>query len=473
MDNTSLNKKVWNLATVLSAQGIGANDYLLQLTYLLFLKMDYEKMEFLGDESAIPADCSWKTIKDLDGEDLLKKYNKILDVLKTQKGLIGTIFTDAQNKISKPVYLKKVISLIDKETWLEIDTDIKGSIYESMLEKNGQDKKSGAGQYFTPRALIKAMVDVTRPKITETVYDPACGTGGFLLAAFDYMKIQSNDKAKQKTLKTKAIHGADNTPLLVTMASMNMYLHGVGSSVSPIKYQDSLENPPETLYDVILANPPFGDRPSGSVALNRPDFYAECNDNEMNFLQHMMLSLKDGGRAAIVLPDGVLTDGTNAGKTIRRKLLDDFNLHTLLRLPRGLFYAGVQPNVLFFTRGTRTEKLWVYDYRTDIKHTLVQNPLKREDLDDFVACYNADNIAKRVATYSSENPDGRWRCFEREELLKRNNYDLDLKWIKPASKFDESLSMDDVLQNIDTLKNTLVASVDNLKKVLGEISKNE
>jgi len=473
MDNTSLNKKVWNLATVLSAASIGANDYLLQLTYLLFLKMDYEKVQLLGDKSAIPADCTWDKIKDLDGEDLLTKYNKILDVLKGQKGLIGTIFTDAQNKINKPVYLKKVVSLIDKETWLSVDTDVKGAIYESMLEKNGQDKKSGAGQYFTPRALIKAMVDVTRPKITETVCDPACGTGGFLLAAFDYMKVQSNDKEKQKNLKTKGIHGADNYALLVTMASMNMYLHGIGSSVSPIKYQDSLENPPETLYDVILANPPFGDRPSGSVALNRPDFYAECNDNEMNFLQHMMLSLKDGGRAAVVLPDGVLTDGTNAGKIIRRKLLDDFNLHTLLRLPRGLFYAGIQPNVLFFTRGTRTENVWVYDYRTDIKHTLVQNPLKREHLDDFVKCYNADNITKRVATYSDENPDGRWRCYSRAEILKRDDLSLDLKWIKPASKFDESLTMDEVLQNIDNLKNTLVTSVENLKKVLGEISKNE
>ena len=231
-----------------------------------------------------------------------------------------------------------------------MDGDVKGAINESILEKNGQDKKSGAGQYFTPRSLIQAMVDVTRPQIGETVCDPACGTGGFLLAAYDYMKNQSQDKAKRDFLRDKALHGYDNTALVVTLASMNLYLHGIGTDRSPILCQDSLEKQPQTLVDVILANPPFGTRPAGSVDIDRPDFYVETKNNQLNFLQHMMVMLKNGGRAAVVLPDNVLFEG-GAGETIRRELLKNFNLHTILRLPTGIFYAqGVKANVLFLLK---------------------------------------------------------------------------------------------------------------------------
>jgi len=366
-----LTKKVWTLATTLAGQGIGFTDYITQLTYLLFLKMDDENVKLLDEESAIPEGYRWENLIELDGLDLIGQYENTLRIL------IGTIYTKAQNKIDKPVYLKKVITMINEEQWLIMDGDVKGAIYESILEKNGQDKKSGAGQYFTPRSLISAMVDVTRPQIGETVCDPACGTGGFLLAAYDYMKKQSQDKGKRDFLRNKALHGSDNTPLVVTLASMNLYLHGVGTDRSPIICQDSLEKEPDILVNVILANPPFGTRPSGSVDINRSDFYVETKNNQLNFLQHIMLSLKTGGRAAVVLPDNVLFEG-GAGEVIRKKLLSEFNLHTILRLPTGIFYAqGVKANVLFFTKGSRTKDIWFYDYRTDVKHTLATNPMQR------------------------------------------------------------------------------------------------
>lgn len=300
---------MWNLATTLSGQGIGFTDYITQLTYLLFLKMDAENVEMFGEESAIPEGYQWNDLIELDGYELVCQYEQTLKILSEQENLIGTIYTKAQNKIDKPVYLKKVITMINEEQWLIMDGDVKGAIYESILEKNGQDKKSGAGQYFTPRPLISAMVDCIKPQIGETVCDPACGTGGFLLAAYDYMKGQSPDLSKQEFLNNKALHGVDNTPLVVTLASMNLYLHGIGTDRSPITCEDSLEKEPSSLFDVILANPPFGTRPSGSVEINRPDFYVETKNNQLNFLQHIMLALKTGGRAAVVLPDNVLLRG--------------------------------------------------------------------------------------------------------------------------------------------------------------------
>ena len=407
-----LTKKVWTLATTLAGQGIGFTDYITQLTYLLFLKMDDENVKLLDEESAIPEGYRWENLIELDGLDLIGQYENTLKILSEQDNLIGTIYTKAQNKIDKPVYLKKVITMINEEQWLIMDGDVKGAIYESILEKNGQDKKSGAGQYFTPRSLISAMVDVTRPQIGETVCDPACGTGGFLLAAYDYMKKQSQDKGKRDFLRNKALHGSDNTPLVVTLASMNLYLHGVGTDRSPIICQDSLEKEPDILVNVILANPPFGTRPSGSVDINRSDFYVETKNNQLNFLQHIMLSLKTGGRAAVVLPDNVLFEG-GAGEVIRKKLLSEFNLHTILRLPTGIFYAqGVKANVLFFTKGGSTKDIWFYDYRTDVKHTLATNPMQRYHLDEFVLCYHAEDINARVDTYHAEtSPNGRWRKY--------------------------------------------------------------
>ena len=446
----SLVQKVWQLADVLAAAGVAFTDYIVQLTYILFLKMDAEA-EALGIESKIPKDCRWANLVDKDGFDLLERYEKSLKKLSEQPGLIGTIFSKAQNKISQPAHLAKVVAMVDAQDWLSLDIDTKGAIYEGILEKNGQDKKSGAGQYFTPRALIKAMVDVTNPKITETVCDPACGTGGFLLAAFDHMKRESQDRRKQMFLKTEALTGCDITPLVVTLASMNLYLHGVGIDSSPVMCEDSLEKEPSRLYDVILANPPFGTRPAGlgEISSMRQDFFAKTSNNQLNFLQHIMLLLKVGGRAAVVLPDNVLFEG-GAGETVRKKLLADYNLHTILRLPTGIFYAqGVRANVLFFSRGGKTSETWVYDYRTGVKHTLANNKLERRHLDDFVACYTQK---KRTETE-------RWHRFAVEELVRRDKTNLDLKWLKEQSEDDADVSLKELLADMEKYRDTINKAV--------------
>lgn len=416
-----LTKKVWTLATTLAGQGIGFTDYITQLTYLLFLKMDDENVKLLDEESAIPEGYRWENLIELDGLDLIGQYENTLKILSEQDNLIGTIYTKAQNKIDKPVYLKKVITMINEEQWLIMDGDVKGAI-------------------------------------------PACGTGGFLLAAYDYMKKQSQDKGKRDFLRNKALHGSDNTPLVVTLASMNLYLHGVGTDRSPIICQDSLEKEPNILVNVILANPPFGTRPSGSVDINRSDFYVETKNNQLNFLQHIMLSLKTGGRAAVVLPDNVLFEG-GAGEVIRKKLLSEFNLHTILRLPTGIFYAqGVKANVLFFTKGSSTKDIWFYDYRTDVKHTLATNPMQRHHLDDFVSCYHAEDINARVETYNAEtNPNGRWRKYSCDEVITRDKTSLDVSWIKQGGdEVDYSLS-----ELIDILKE----KSDNISKAVAELQK--
>ena len=459
----ALVKKVSDIANVLAAAGVGFTDYITQLTYILFLKMDDEREEY-GLTSSIPEGYKWKDLTALSGTDLVKQYEATLEKLSGEPGLIGTIFTKATNKIQTPVHLKKVIDMVSGENWYMLEGDVKGAIYESILEKNGKDKKSGAGQYFTPRALIKAMVDVIDPQIMETVADPACGTGGFLLAAYEHMKKQSNEISKLDFLRNKALFGADNTPLVVTLASMNLYLHDIGTKGSPIVCQDSLLDMSDRMFDVILANPPFGTRPQGSgeVSVVRTEFI-KTSDNQLNFLQHIMSIVKTGGRVAVVLPDSVLSDGKDA-TAIRKKLMKDFNLHTILRLCPGLFYANISTNVLFFDKGKPTEDIWVYDYKTGIKHTLATKPLKREDLDDFVACYCSGHMQDRKETYDKEtNPNGRWRRFTAAEIAKRK--DLDFKWIDFTEKDERSLS--EILDEIDAKSQNIVNAVARLRELIG------
>ncbi len=463
----TLVKKVWDIANVLAAAGVGFTDYITQLTYILFLKMDAEKEE-LGLGSTLPEGCKWNNLVELNGDDLIDKYEEILKELSKDDGLIGTIFTKASNKINSPVHLAKVLQMVGNENWYMMEGDFKGAIYESILEKNGQDKKSGAGQYFTPRALIKAMVEVTDPKITETVADPACGTGGFLLAAFEHMKPQSKEISKQNFLKNNALFGADNTALVVTLASMNLYLHDIGTDKSPIICQDSLLDTSERMFDVILANPPFGTRPQGSVAVDsaRPEFI-KTSDNQVNFLQHIMSIVKTGGRVAVVLPDNVLTDG-NATAKVREKLLTDFNLHTILRLPTGIFYAGgVKTNVLFFEKGEKTKDIWVYDYRTGIKHTMATKPMTRADLDDFVSCYCSGHMDDRKETYSDENPNGRWRKFSEDEVYSRDQLKLDFKWIDLTEKDERTVS--ELLSEMQNKAVAINEAVLKLQEILGGI----
>lgn len=458
----ALIKKVGDIANVMAAAGVGYTDYITQLTYILFLKMDDEK-EKLGLGSSIPEGYKWKDLCDLSGTDLVDKYEELLTELSKEEGLIGTIFTRASNKIDKPVMLAKVIEMVAGESWYMMEGDLKGAIYESILEKNGQDKKSGAGQYFTPRALIQAIVEVVDPKIDETVADPACGTGGFLLAAYDHMKLQSKDVEKQKFLKNHALFGADNTALVVTLASMNLYLHDIGVNKSPIAYQDSLIDTSDKMYQVILANPPFGTRPQGSVevAANRPEFI-KTSDNQVNFLQHIMSIVKTGGRVGVVLPDSVLTD-TGATEKVREKLLKDFNLHTILRLPTGIFYAnGVKTNVLFFKKGEPTKDIWVYDYRAGIKHTLATKPMTRAHLQEFVDCYCAGHESDRVATYSDENPNGRWRCFSEAEVKNADN--LDFKWLDLEEKDDRTIA--EVVEDMQAESDGIAEAVARLNHIM-------
>lgn len=462
----ALLNKVWNIANVLASAGVGFTDYIAQLTYILFLKMDSEK-EDLGLGSSIPKGCKWSDLIEQSGQDLVEKYEAILKELSGVNGIIGTIYTKATNKIDKPVLLRKVIDMVSEENWYMMEGDFKGAIYEGILEKNGQDAKSGAGQYFTPRALISAIVDVVDPKITETVADPCCGTGGFLLAAYEHMRKQSKNVEKQKFLKNNALYGADNTSLVVTLASMNLYLHDIGVNKSPIAYKDSLIETTDDMYQVVITNPPFGTRPQGSieVSASRPEFI-KTSDNQVNFLQHIMSIVKTGGRVGVVLPDNVLTDGDST-KKVRDKLLKDYNLHTILRLPTGIFYAnGVKTNVLFFEKGKPTKDIWVYDYRTGIKHTLVTKPMTRNHLQEFVECYCSGHMKDRAETYNAEtNPNGRWRKFTKDEI--KNAETLDFKWINLEEKDERTII--EILDDMQVESDKIAASVARLKELLGGV----
>lgn len=308
--------------------------------------------------------------------------------------------------------------------------------------------------------------------IKDSVFiDPCCGTGGFLLAAYEHMKGQSKEAEKQKFLKNHALFGADNTSLVVTLASMNLYLHDIGVKQSPIIYQDSLLDTSDATYNVIVTNPPFGTRPQGSVAVSssRPEFI-ETSDNQVNFLQHIMSIVKTGGRVGVVLPDSVLTDGGST-KQVRDKLMNGYNLHTILRLPTGIFYAnGVKTNVLFFDKGKPTKDIWVYDYRTGVKHTLVQKPMTREHLQEFVDCYCYGHTEDRKETYSEDNPNGRWRKFtiERDEKGDIIREDLNFKWLDFSKEDERSVNeiIDDMQKQADVINSTISA----LREILGGIS---
>lgn len=451
MNESNLITKVWNYATILRDAGVGYTDYVAQLTYLLFLKMDQEYCDNLNQPSLIPDEYRWNKLVVLDGTDLEKQYNSTLATLSKKSGIIGAIYTKAQNKISEPSKLKRLISLVSEQTWIGIDVDVKGAIYEGLLQKNATETKAGAGQYFTPRPLINAMVEVMRPTPDMTILDPACGTGGFLLSAYDYMKKQTVDKTQIRALKEERLFGNDIAPLVVSLCAMNLYLHGIGGNDCPITQGDSLMSAGSERYDMVLTNPPFGKKSStkimgedGSVTsekenYQREDFIATTSNKQINFLQHIMTVLKMSGRSAVVIPDNVLFEG-GAGEKVRKRLLNEFNLHTVLRLPTGIFYAqGVKANVLFFDKfpplenDHRTKDVWVYDFRTNVNLTLVTNSLNESHLKDFIKCYSTDDIFKRV---ESE----RFKKFTYDEIIARDKTNLDITWLK-----DESL---DDLENL-------------------------
>ena len=330
-----------------------------------------------------------------------------------------------------------------------MDIDVKGDIYEGLLQKNAEDIKSGAGQYFTPRPLIKAIVEAVRPDPNQTICDPACGTGGFLLASYNFIsKNYSLDKDEKKHLKFNALKGQDIVDAVARLCVMNLYLHGIGGDESPITVGDSLISDPGERYDFVLTNPPFGKKSSITVfntaengtvgketlVYERQDFWATTSNKQLNFLQHVKTLLKINGEAAIIVPDNVLFEG-GAGETIRRKLLNDYDVHTLLRLPTGVFYAqGVKANVLFFDKKPAserpwTEKLWIYDLRTNKHFTLKTNTLKYEDLQDFLKCFNPKNRHQRKETE-------RFKSFTFDELIKRDKVNLDIFWLRDESLED-------------------------------------
>ncbi len=464
-------QKLWSYCNVLLDAGLTYLDYTEQLTYLLFLKMAHERTEAPWNQpSPVPAEFAWPTLAAKDGDELEAHYRHTLEQLGRKPGMLGLIFRKAQNKIQDPAILRRlVVDLIGREAWSALDADVKGDAYEGLLERTAQEGARGAGQYFTPRPLIRAIVDVMRPAPRQTIGDPACGTGGFLLATHDFIVRNhpnlSRDEKRQLRLET--LRGVEITESVARLCAMNLMLHGIGPTNGdvepPVKIDDSLRADPGTRFDLVLTNPPFGKKSSirvineegveerEALTVVRDDFWASTSNKQLNFVQHVRTLLKINGRAAVVVPDNVLFEG-GAGETIRRKLLAESDVHTLLRLPTGVFYAqGVKANVLFFDKkpGAETpwtKQLWIYDLRTNKHFTLKTNPLARGDLDEFVACFKPENRAQRVPNWTEANPEGRWRSFTYEELVARDKASLDIFWLKDKDLEDlDALPEPDVL----------------------------
>lgn len=485
-NKSSVVSKIWSFCNTLRDDGVGYGDYLEQLTYLLFLKMidEYSKPPH-NRVLPVPRKYGWESLTTKKGAELETHYNELLRELGQKKGVLGQVYTKSQNKIQDPAKLSRLIDMIDKEQWSIMDTDIKGEIYESLLERNAEDVKSGAGQYFTPRALIRAIVNCIRPEPMKTISDPACGTGGFLLAANEYIRKNYDlDKEQKHFLKYKTFSGNEIVANTRRLALMNMFLHNIGdidgdNFISPA---DSLIADTGLRVDYVLTNPPFGKKSSmtftneegeqetDDLTYNRQDFWVTTSNKQLNFVQHIRTILKSNGKAAVVVPDNVLFEG-GAGETVRKKLLETTELHTILRLPTGIFYKpGVKANVIFFdnkpaSKDPWTKEVWIYDFRTNIHFTLKKNPLKVEDLDDFVKCYKPENRHKREETWNAEaNPEGRWRRFTYEDIINRDKASLDITWIK-----DKSLADLDNLPDPDELANDIVENIESALESFREI----
>ena len=442
--------KLWSYCHVLRDTGVGTLDYVEQLTFLLFLKMADEQYQ-LTNVRVIPEEYDWASLVALDGDELEKHYRALLENLATQPGALGAIFQKATNKIQQPAVLRRlIVDLIGAENWSAMDADVKGDAYEGLLAKGITDGGSKAGQYFTPRSLIRAIVDVMDPKPGDTISDPACGTGGFLLMAHQYILDHNPvlDPDQKKHLRDEAIRGNDIGDMTFRLCVMNMLLHGIGTPTAPppIIREDSLAAHPGRNFSMVLANPPFGTKSAATIVsdegettredmtIYRDDFWTTTSNKQLNFLQHIKTILAINGRAAVVLPDNVLFEA-GAGETIRRNLLNECDVHTILRLPTGIFYAqGVKANVVFFDRKPASEvpwtkETWIYDIRTNKHFTLKQKPRTRADLDDFVAAYSASDRTKRV---ESE----RFKRFDYATLVARDKANLDITWLRDDSETD-------------------------------------
>jgi type I restriction enzyme M protein len=484
---SAIGQKLWNYCNVLRDAGLSYGDYLEQLTYLIFLKMMHERTQppftLMPDYQPppIPEGYGWPSLLARDGDELEAHYRHVLEELGKQPGTLGVIFRKAQNKIQDPAMLRRlIVDLIDKENWSGLDVDVKGTAYEELLARNAEDIKTGAGQYFTPRPLIQAIVDVMRPQPGTKICDPACGTGGFLLASYDYIaRHHRMDRGQLEELKYRSLYGWEIVDSAARLCVMNLYLHGIGGDQTLIKVDDSLRSRPGMDFDMVLTNPPFGKKSSltivngqgeqarESLVIEREDFWASTSNKQLNFLQHVRSILKMHGRAAIVVPDNVLFEG-GAGETIRRRLLHECDVHTLLRLPTGVFYAqGVKANVLFFDRKPAsntpwTQTLWIYDLRTNVHFTLKTNPLTRADLDDFVRRYHPENRHERQETE-------RFRPFAYDELMKRDKVNLDIFWLRDESVEDSaSLPPPDVLA--EEIVEDLRSALEQFEEIYADLS---
>ena len=471
----SIISKVWGMCNPLRDDGVSYGDYLEQLTYLIFLKMsdEYSKPPY-KKQTGIPAGFGWADLCALKGAELEAQYKKTLEELAKQSGILGKIFAGATNKIRNAAIFYRIVQMIDKEKWVAMSSDVKGEIYEGLLQKNAEDIKSGAGQYFTPRPLIRAMVRCMRPEPMKTIADPCCGSGGFFLAAQSFIAQNYTLDRDQKTfMKNETFFGNELVPTTYKLCLMNLYLHNIGDiyGTIPVTLGDALLTDSGVRVDYVLTNPPFGKKSSitftneegeqedEDLVYNRQDFWTTTSNKQLNFVQHINTILKATGKAAVVVPDNVLFEG-GAGETVRKKLLQTCDLHTILRLPTGIFYKpGVKANVIFYDKRPasaemQTKEVWIYDFRTNIHFTLKKNPMTDSDLDDFVKCYQPDSRSSRSETWSEENPEGRWRKFSVEDILARDKTSLDIFWIK-----DKSLADLDHLPEPDVLADSIIENL--------------
>lgn len=485
MNSNTLVQKIWNFCHTLRDDGVGYGDYLEQLTYLLFLKLAHEYAQPPhGRDTHIPRSCDWTSLRKKTGEPLESHYLSVLHKLGEEPGMLGAIFFKAQNKIQDPAKLARLVQMIDAENWLGMEADVKGDLYEGLLQKNAEDTKSGAGQYFTPRALIQAMVECVQPEPKKTVADPACGTGGFFLGVHEWLNRQKLNKAQAQFLRHQTFYGNEIVPSTRRLCLMNLFLHNIGDldGDPSVERADALISEPKQTFDYVLANPPFGKKSSMTITnedgeedrdaltYERQDFWQTTSNKQLNFLQHIVSMLKVNGQAAVVLPDNVLFEG-GAGEKIRRKLLETCDVHTLLRLPTGIFYAqGVKANVLFFDNKPKdgkvhTKGVWIYDLRTNKHFTLKTKTLKREDLQHFIDCYRPGNRHDRV---ESE----RFKYFDYETLVARDKASLDIFWLK-----DNSLDNLDDLPPPDVLAQEIVehleAALTSFREVAAALPRSE
>ena len=495
MDSSQIGKRAWSYAGVLQDAGLSCFEYVEQLTLLLFLKMADQLTEPPHNKAAIiPRGLGWKALLPLDGAPLEDKYREILEKLGRKPGMLGVIFKSARCEINNPALLKQlIVNLLDKEDWLSLPVDVKGTIYEELLSRSAQESSRGAGQYFTPRPVIQAMCEVMQPTPEDRICDPAAGTGGFLCNAYQHVldRFEKDlDRDEKRVLREELVEGMELSPKVGRMCAMNLYLHGIGGdNVAIHAGHDSLAASWGDEFSMVLTNPPFGKKQSllfvngegdmekeDQVVL-REDFWTSTSNKQLNFVQHIYTLLKIDGRAAVVVPDNVLFEG-GAGEKVRRNLLQKCRVHTLLRLPTGIWYSpGVKANVIFFDKKEGrakpwTDKLWVYDLRTNFHFTLKQSPIQRKDFDDFVECCKPGKPHKRKPTWSEKNPEGRWRCFDYEELLKRDKLSLDLFWIKDKSLTDtDSLPAPDILAT--EIADDLEAALEQFTKIAAKLTKNK